>query len=220
MVTSTNSSVSVDFLGKLDELRGQVASQSQEYYTLLAQANQKLAERNQTLRQIGQIAVSAAETTAAETTVAENRYAETTVKTVATVVAPAGVASQGLVPRQKRAYNKKSDAQKSASASTASTGKRGRPSGYGNTTSLKDTIFEVLSRTPAQHKKILPEYPANETGLKVPEIKDIIEKEKSWVSSSKQIGTLVQQALYKLVEEGKAERAENRRYSLVNKVSV
>lgn len=215
MVTSTNSSVSVDFLGKLDELRGQVASQSQEYYTLLAQANQKLAERNQTLRQIGQIAVSAA-----ETTVAENRYAETTVKTVATVVAPAGVASQGLVPRQKRAYNKKSDAQKSASASTASTGKRGRPSGYGNTTSLKDTIFEVLSRTPAQHKKILPEYPANETGLKVPEIKDIIEKEKSWVSSSKQIGTLVQQALYKLVEEGKAERAENRRYSLVNKVSV
>ena len=215
MVTSTNSSVSVDFLGNLDELRGQVASQSQEYYTLLAQANQKLAERNQTLRQIGQIAVSAA-----ETTVAENRYAETTVKTVATVVAPAGVASQGLVPRQKRAYNKKSDAQKSASASTVSTGKRGRPSGYGNTTSLKDTIFEVLSRTPAQHKKILPEYPANETGLKVPEIKDIIEKEKSWVSSSKQIGTLVQQALYKLVEEGKAERAENRRYSLVNKVSV
>jgi hypothetical protein len=207
--------VSVDFLGKLDELRGQVASQSQEYYTLLAQANQKLAERNQTLRQIGQIAVSAA-----ETTVAENRYAETTVKTVATVVAPAGVASQGLVPRQKRAYNKKSDAQKSASASTVSTGKRGRPSGHGNTTSLKDTIFEVLSRTPAQHKKILPEYPANETGLKVPEIKDIIEKEKSWVSSSKQIGTLVQQALYKLVEEGKAERAENRRYSLVNKVSV
>lgn len=213
MVTSTNPSVSVDFLGKLDELRGQVASQSQEYYTLLAQANQKLAERNQTLRQIGQIAVSAA-----ETTVAENGHAEATVKTV-TAVKPV-VSAQGLVPRQKRAYNKKSDAQKIASVSTASTGKRGRPSGHGNATSLKDTIFEVLSRTSAQHKKSLPEYPANETGLKVPEIKEIIEKEKSWVSSSKQIGTLVQQALYKLVEEGKAERAENRRYSLVNKVSV
>jgi hypothetical protein len=206
MVTSTSPATSVDFLGKIDQLRGQAESQGNEYQNLLNLANQKLAERNQTLLQIGEVAKSAAETTLP---------ANITPVLSATVAAVTPVVpSQSLVPRQKRTYTKRSDAQKAASASVpASTGKRGRPSA--NALSLKDTIFEVLSRNPAQYKKILPEYPANETGLKVPEIKDIIEKEKSWVSSSKQLGTLVQQALYKLVEEGKAERAENRRYSLV-----
>jgi hypothetical protein len=205
MVTKASPATSVDFLVQIDELRGQAASQGKEYQDLLNQANQKLAERNHTLLQIGEIAKTAAETTGVES-----------IGTSSAVAVAAVVPSQGLVPRQKRAYTKRSDAEKAASPK-ATTGKRGRPSASGqeNKMSLKEVVIEILSRTPAQHKKSIPDYPAGETGLKVPEIRTIVESEKKWVSSSSQVGVLIQQALYKLADEKKVERAENRRYNLV-----
>jgi hypothetical protein len=65
-------------------------------------------------------------------------------------------------------------------------------------------------------KKHLPEYPAGAKGLKVSELKEIIEKSESWTTSSENIAGQIQNALYFLREAKKIDRNdEDRRYFII-----
>lgn len=71
---------------------------------------------------------------------------------------------------------------------------------YENKVSLRETIWKILSRGKA---------------LKVAEIKEIIEKEKEWVSNSDDINPQIQQHLYGLKKANKIERdAKEHTYSV------
>lgn len=89
---------------------------------------------------------------------------------------------------------------------------------YDNDTSLPETIWEVLDREPQEYLTVIPEYPdATAVGLKVSEIKDVIEAEKKWVSSSPNISPMIQSAVGDLRYEGKLARNEDdRRYYIID----
>jgi hypothetical protein len=89
---------------------------------------------------------------------------------------------------------------------------------YDNPKSLRETCWEILDRDPSSYRKILKDYPEGATGLKVIELKEIIEKEGKWTSSSSDIGAQVQNCLHGLRnKEGKLHRnEEDRRYYIID----
>lgn len=110
------------------------------------------------------------------------------------------------------------------------TGRRGRPKGsknksssvkpnernYDNKISLREAIWQVLDQGPEQWAKHLPDLPEDAEGLKVSEIREIIDLTKIWESSSDNISNQVQQHLYKLNKmEKKIARGKDRRYYIV-----
>lgn len=89
---------------------------------------------------------------------------------------------------------------------------------YDNPKSLRETCWEILDRDPSSYRKILSEYPEGAKGLKVTELKEIIETEGVWTSSSADIGAQIQNTLHNLRnKEGKLHRNdEDRRYTIVS----
>jgi hypothetical protein len=87
---------------------------------------------------------------------------------------------------------------------------------YNNTMSLKEAIWDVLDRNPKEWSKLLPELPDEAEGLQIAEIKEIIESEKKWVSSSDNISTQLSSQLFNLKKENLIARGENARYYIVD----
>ena len=81
--------------------------------------------------------------------------------------------------------------------------------------SLKRYTFDLLGRPAASIKKVISGYPENGKGLKVSEIKEIIENEGKW-STESEIGPQIHNALFALRNAKKVERnEEDRRYHLI-----
>ena len=98
---------------------------------------------------------------------------------------------------------------------------------YGQELTLPEAIWDALDRNPATYKSIISpetrkpiitdEYSDASVGLKVSEIKEVIEAERKWVSSSNNISPQVQGVIGKLKHEGKLARNEaDRRYFVVD----
>jgi hypothetical protein len=89
---------------------------------------------------------------------------------------------------------------------------------YDNDTSLPETVWDVLDREPGEYKSLIENYPdEGAVGLKVAEIKDVIELEKKWVSSSPNISPMIQSVVGDLRYEGKLARNEDdRRYYIID----
>lgn len=104
----------------------------------------------------------------------------------------------------------KKNAQKPPKAESKSKSKN-----YSNQKTLKETFWEVLSRDPKEWKKVIADLPENATGLKVSEVKQIIDSEGVWVSSSDNIRSMLQTLVYNLGKEGKIQRGDDRRYHIV-----
>jgi len=85
---------------------------------------------------------------------------------------------------------------------------------YSNEMSLKQAIWDVLDR-PAEWPKLVSDLPEDAVGLQFSEIKDIIEHEKKWVSSSPDISTMVSSHLHNLKKEGLLGRTEQARYYII-----
>lgn len=87
---------------------------------------------------------------------------------------------------------------------------------YGQETSLRKEIWNVLDRDPETYKQHIADYPEGAVGLKVSEIRVIIEKEGKWQSSSTNISPQIQQHLYGFRDAGKVDRDDaNKRYYIV-----
>ena len=87
---------------------------------------------------------------------------------------------------------------------------------HDNSPSLKRVVWDMLGKGSFYMKKHLPEYPAGARGLKVSELKEIIEKSESWTTSSENIAGQIQNALYFLREAKKIDRNdEDRRYFII-----
>lgn len=84
-----------------------------------------------------------------------------------------------------------------------------------NKISLKRYTFELLGRPASSIKKMIAGYPEEGKGLKVSEIKEIIENEGKW-STKSDIGPQIHNALFALRNANKVKRnEEDRRYYLV-----
>lgn len=87
---------------------------------------------------------------------------------------------------------------------------------YSNPVGLKATIFDVLDRNPKEWAKLLPDLPADAIGLQISEIKEIIEAEGKWKSSSDDISTQLSGHLGALRTKDKViARAEGGRYYVI-----
>jgi len=107
---------------------------------------------------------------------------------------------------QKRGPGRPPKAEKAASAEKE----------HDNSPSLKRVVWDMLGKGSFYMKKHLPEYPAGARGLKVSELKEIIEKSESWTTSSENIAGQIQNALYFLREAKKIDRNdEDRRYFII-----
>lgn len=196
----------MDILQQIDELRQEAGQAAQEAEQLLRQLQEKMNARNDALRRLAEIA---------------GNVADEDVSTLGNIgggIQTGGGRNGGT-----------------ANAATGTGKKRGRPKGstnkadkparerksgdkrnFDNEVSLKETVFNVLSRSASQHRKSLPDYPKDAVGLKVSEITEIIGSEGLWKSSSDKPGQMIQQALYHLKNDNKVERDdETRRYRLV-----
>ncbi len=91
---------------------------------------------------------------------------------------------------------------------------------FSNEKSIGRVVFDVVSRRAAYYKNILPDLPSNAVGLKISEIKEIIEGQKLYKSNSKNFSSMVQGALHKLTNEQKllirGEGEQNGRYTAVD----
>jgi hypothetical protein len=85
--------------------------------------------------------------------------------------------------------------------------------------SLRETCLEVLSRDNSIFSEIFENYPENSRGLKVSELKHIIETEGLWNSISSNVSAQIQNTLHKLKnKEGLIDKnEEDRRYFIVEK---
>lgn len=86
---------------------------------------------------------------------------------------------------------------------------------YTNEMSLRQAIWNVLDRSPEDWDKVVADLPENAEGLQISEIKEVIEKEKKWVSASENISPQLQSQLYGLKKDGKIARGDDSRYYIV-----
>lgn len=88
---------------------------------------------------------------------------------------------------------------------------------YGQGISLPEAVWDALDRPPTAFSQILGDYPTEAVGLKVVELKRVIENEKKWVSSSNNISPMLQQVVADLRMEGKISRNDaDHRYFVVD----
>jgi len=86
---------------------------------------------------------------------------------------------------------------------------------YSNQMSLKRAIWDVLDR-PSDWAQLLSDLPNDALGLQISEIKEIIEFEKKWVSSSADISTQLSSHLHNLKKTGLLGRtADTFRYYII-----
>ena len=111
-----------------------------------------------------------------------------------------------------------------AAASTAAPKRRGRPPKSvassadaqkpANDSPLREVVWNVTSAHQKNWAKHNPERPENAVGYKVSELVAIIKGENLWESSSDEISQQVQNQIYRLKDEGKMVRGEDKRYSI------
>lgn len=88
---------------------------------------------------------------------------------------------------------------------------------YQNEIKLPAAVWDALDRDPTKYKGLVDGYPEGAVGLKVSEIKEVIEHEKKWVSSSDNPSPQIQQVVGNLRHEGKlARNDEDKRYFIVD----
>lgn len=207
---TTVAAQNVNVLDQIEALRKTAQSQGEEYQTLLQQATTKLAERNATLLQISEVASSAVDSNVVP--VVGPALAKAPAPAPALAKAPAPVAKRGRPPGSGK---KAAAAAKAAPKGAHKVAPSER--NYTNEISLKRAIWNVLSADPKTFKKHLENYPFDTAyGMKVSELKEIIEKEQIWTSSSENIAPQIQTQIYALRNEGKVARNdEDRRYYIV-----
>lgn len=86
---------------------------------------------------------------------------------------------------------------------------------YTNPVGLKQTIWEVLDRSHKEWAKHIADLPDDADGLTISEIKEIIEAEGKWKSSSDSIKTQLSSHLTNLKADGLIARADGGRYYIV-----
>jgi hypothetical protein len=114
-------------------------------------------------------------------------------------------ASASKTKPAKHAKNSKSDDDKVAPSER----------NYNNTMSLKRAIWDVLDRGPKEWSKLLEDFPEDAEGLCLHEIKEIINAEKKWTSSSADISTQLSSHLSGLKNEDLIARGDGGRYYIV-----
>lgn len=200
-------------LQQIEDLRRQAESQYKEYQKALTSVNKTLA-------QLADVASKA--------NVGISGISLMPITPSKTVKAPKATPTTGT---KRRGRPRKSEAAVSVSV-TVGAKRRGRPKKavtgnevkpvaqrhYDNPKSLRETCWEILEREPSSYRKILSDYPEEAKGLKVTELKEIIETEGVWTSSSADIGAQIQNTLHNLRnKEGKLHRNdEDRRYTIVS----
>ena len=131
--------------------------------------------------------------------------------------AASGTATEDAPPRRRNVPSKPAVASKPAKHSNAPKNGKVAPTerNYTNEISLKQAIWDVLDRNPKDWAKLLDDLPSDAEGLQISEIKEIIETEKKWVSSSGDISTQLSSHLTNLKKDGLIARAEGGRYYIV-----
>jgi len=126
-------------------------------------------------------------------------------------------ASTAVAPAKKKTKSKNAPAAKGKGRKNVRRSGKVDPAdrNYGNEISLKAAIWQVLEMGPEAWEKILPDFPADAEGLKVSEVKEIIEAKKIWESSSENISPQIQQHLYNFKKAKKVARGDDRRYYIV-----
>lgn len=237
MATATQTEV--DLMEQARQLQEEAATDLDEYRQMLAQANEKLAERNDKLRQAGELLTQAAEQEPFEAPM-NGTPAKPAAKRPATGSAvrpatptpkrPANAPAVRPVPAKPAAAARTVPAKPAAPRSPAPAAKRpAAPAAaerkakvephernYGQDTSLRKEIWAVLDREPSSYKQYLPDYPDGAVGLKISELKEIIEQEGKWTSKAENISPQIQGHLHDLKKDGKIHRnEEDRRYFIV-----
>ena len=204
----------VGCFSQIEQLRQQAHEEIQEYQKLLHQAQgtlQKLAEvASQTSVHMGE--------TELEVAAPKRRGRKPGTKMKGRRGRPPKAAGAVTATAKRRGRPPKAAG---ATAVKANGKKLGRPrkngaGGENGDVSLKRAIWNVLERDAAANKRFIPDYPADAKGLKVAEIKEVIEKEGKWTTKSKSFAAQIQNAVYRLCDEKKAKRNdEDRRYYIV-----
>lgn len=175
-----------DEIGELTKRAAEISEQKRQLMSELESLEQ---ERSETLKRIADVATSASESM-------DDSVEATTNSTV-------------LKPKRGRPSEKDKQTQtKGDGRGRRALGKGGMP--------LKRVIWDILSRQPSSWRNDIPDLPPKVTGLKVDEIRMIIEKEGTWSSTSATAGQQVQHNLYALKNDGKVFRSDDRRYSIVD----
>ena len=78
--------------------------------------------------------------------------------------------------------------------------------------SLKDAIVKILQMSKMEMKKIVTNLDDKEVGLRVDEIRSIIDSTQIWKTKTGNVNSMIQVELYKLLKSGQVSRTENRRY--------
>jgi hypothetical protein len=190
---------------QIEELRQEAEGFETEARDKMGEAQAAMEKRNDALKRMGELAATASE----ETVQFEGNATPSTTtvnapkKKGVTGAAPKPIPKHASAPAKKTVPGKK--------LAKVAPGQRN----YDNEMSLPQAIWDVLDRKSNTYKKYIPDYPDGADGLKVSEIKDVIEAEKKWVSSSENISPQIQQVVGKLREDGKLARSEDRRYFIV-----
>lgn len=133
--------------------------------------------------------------------------------------AASGTATEDASPRRRNVPSKPAAASKPAAKHKNAPKNAGKVApterNYTNEMSLKQAIWDVLDRNPKDWAKLLDDFPSDAEGLQISEIKEIIEAEKKWVSSSGDISTQLSSHLTNLKKDGLIARAEGGRYYIV-----
>lgn len=194
---------------QISELTDESNKLEAEASDLLKQAQDKFAARNEKLKEIGNLYIQMSESSGDSLGQLNG----------ATVEQPAR-AQRGKYATSRGAKNKAPKA-KNARNTKNTTAKRGPKGNPNNKMSCRGACWHAVDRDPKEFKKIFPDYPPGAVGLKVSEVREIIESEKLW-SSDGDAGAMIQQALYSLKEkEGKMGRNEDdRRYFIIKNATL
>ena len=82
----------------------------------------------------------------------------------------------------------------------------------GNTMSLKDAIMKILQMSKMEVKKIVTNLDDKEIGLRVDDIRSIIDSTQIWKTKTGNVNSMFQVELYKLLKSEQISRTENSRY--------
>lgn len=222
---ATPTQTDVDLMEQARQLQDEAAIDLDEYRQLLQQANEKLAEANDKKKQAAELLIQSAEMVPTDVPMngtpakASPRPARPGTAAVRPAPTPKRPAVASVVrPAAAKPAAKPIPARKPAAAAPVERKAKVEPHerNYGQETSLRKEIWSVLDRDPASYKQYLPDYPDEAVGLKVSEVKEIIEREGKWTSKAEDISPQIQGHLHDLKKDGKIHRNDvDRRYFIV-----
>jgi hypothetical protein len=192
---------------QINDLRQEASDLENEAREKIEEGNAKMAERNTKIEQMQQLLAEASGGTAptANGPTPKNAAGPTPKHAAGPTPRKAG----GPAPKHAAAAPAPKTKPTAAEKPKAKTkgGNTGRMYGQGIT--MPEAVWDAIDRDPATYKTILPEYPEGASGLKVSEIRDVIEKEGKRQSSAENISPMIQQIVGDLRYEGKLGRDED-----------